>query len=140
MRTEACLRTLASARLLRVNDAHHNVGIGRSCGDWAVLIYAEIDVSQPGAYQVGGATAEDRPAEIIFEEIARPVSRKRADREEGLVVADPPRHIPSVIAGEVRIEPLDPCPGDSRIGKGERCIPGVLGAAGLTWIAQVRRE
>src|SRR6266568_927841 len=130
----------AYCRLLRVRDAHHHIGFSRSRGDWAILINAKINVTQAGADQVGVATAEDRPAEIIFEEIARPVSRKRADREEVLAVADPPRHISSVITGEVRIKPLDPCPGDSGIGKGERCTPGVLGAAGLSWVAQVRRE
>src|SRR6266568_4544090 len=127
--------------LLRVGDAHHDIGISGSRGDWAILVNAKINVTQAGADLVGVATAaEDRPAEIIFEEIGRPVSRKRADREVLMAVADPPRHISSVIAGEARIEPLDPCPGDSRIGKGERCTPGVLGAAGLSWVAQVRRE
>ncbi len=57
-----------------------------------------------------------------------------------VAVADPSRHISSVVAGEARIEPLDPFPGDSGIGKGEGCTPGVFGAASLTWIAQVSRE
>src|SRR6266699_1496846 len=99
----------SSARLLRVGDAHHDIGFSGSRGDWAILIKAKIDVAQPGADLVGVATAaENRPAEIIFEEIARPVSRKRTDREDVVAVADASRHVSSVIAGEVRIEPLDP--------------------------------
>src|SRR5437867_4927261 len=100
--------------LLRIRDDHHDIGSCRSRGDGAILIEAKINVSQPGTDLVRGATAaEDRPAEIIFEDIARPVSRKRANREDVVAVTDPSRHVPSVIAGEARIEPLDPCPGDS---------------------------
>src|SRR5437879_5325263 len=95
--------------LLRILDDHHDIGSSRSRGDRAILIEAKINVSQPGTDLVRGATAaEDRPAEIIFEDVARPVSRKHATREDVLAVADPARHISRVVAGEARIEPLDP--------------------------------
>ncbi len=102
--------------LLRIRDDHHDIGCSRSRGDRAIPIEAKIGVSESGADLVRGAiAAEDRPAEIIFEDIAGLVSRKHATREDVVAVADPPRHISSIIAGEARIEPLDLFPDDSGI-------------------------
>ena len=71
---------------------------------------------QPAADLVGITTAaEDRSSEIVFKESARPISRECPDREDMPAVADQPSHISSIVAGEIRIEPLDPQPGDSGI-------------------------
>src|SRR5947207_1729987 len=127
--------------LLRVRDGHRNVRFSRSWCDRAILIEAKIGVPQRAADLIcGAAAAEDRPSEIIFEDIARPVSRVHTTRENMPAIADPPRHSPSVIAGETRIEPFEPLLGDGGIAEGERCIPGIPGAAGSARIAHMRRE
>ena len=103
--------------LLRVRDGHGDIGFSRSRGDRAILIEAKIGVPQRAADLIcGAAAAEDRPSEIIFEDIARPVSREHTTRENMPAIADPPRHSPSVVAGETRIEPFEPLLGDGGIG------------------------
>src|SRR5438093_8077537 len=99
--------------LLRVRDGHRDIRFSRSRCDRAILIDAEIEVPQPDADLVRGATAaENRPSEIILEDIARPVSRKHPAREDMSAVTDQPSHISSVVAGETGIEPFDPLFGD----------------------------
>src|SRR5262245_63943252 len=98
-------------------------------------------MTEPTANPVCGATAaEDWSSEIIFENIARPVSREHATRENTPAIADQPRHIASVVAGKTRVEPLDPFFGDGRVGKRKRCIPTILGATRSARIAHMRRE
>ena len=46
----------SSARLLRVGDAHHDIGFSRSRGDGAVFVKAKINIAQASADLVGGAT------------------------------------------------------------------------------------
>src|SRR5439155_15801871 len=130
-----------SPRLLRVGDGHCEIGFRRYRGDRAILIEAKIDVPQGAADLVCGATAaEDRSSEIIFEDIARPVSREDPTRKNVPAVADSPRHSSSVTAGKTRIEPFEPLLGDSGIGKRKGCIPSVPRAAGATRITQMRGE
>ena len=60
--------------LLRVRNSHRYTGFSRSRGDRTVFVYTKIEVPERAADLVCGATAaEDRSAEIIFEDIARPV-------------------------------------------------------------------
>src|SRR5438874_13612133 len=124
--------------LLRVRDGHRNVRFSRSWCDRAILIEAKIGVPQRAADLIcGAAAAEDRPSEIIFEDIARPVSRVHTTRENMPAIADPPRHSPSVTAGETRIEPFETLVGDRGLGKRKGCLPGFPRAAGASWIGQM---
>src|SRR5262245_11333948 len=76
--------------LLRVGDGHRDIGFRRARCDRTILIDTKINVPERGADLVRGATsAEDRPAEIILEEIARPISRKGPNRKNVPPVADP---------------------------------------------------
>lgn len=146
MREKRKLRfgSLAGSRvdqLLRIRDCHRYVGFSRSRRDGAILIYAKIEIPQRAPDLICGATAaEDRPSEVIFEGIARPISGKHSTREDMRAVADPSRHRSSVITGETRIGPFESFLGDCGIGKGESCVRGVLRAAGSTRIAQMCRE
>ena len=78
--------------------------------------------------------------EIVLEEGAGPISWERPDGTDIPAVADQPGYVSCIIAREVRIEPLDPHLGDCRIGQGKACIPDILGAAGTSGIADMRRE
>src|SRR5438477_5584955 len=134
-------RAVGSTQLLRVRDGYRYIGLSRSGGDRAILAYAKIDIPQRAADLVCRATAaEDRPSEVIFEGIARPISAKHSTRQDISAVADPSRHGSSVITGETRIGPFEPFLGDCGIGKRESCVPGILGAASSARIAQMRRE
>src|SRR5437867_1927226 len=127
--------------LLRVRNGHRDIGFSRSRGDRAILIEAKIGVPQRAADLIcGAAAAEDRSSEIIFEDIARPISREDPTGKNVPAVAHPPRHSSSVIAGKTRIEPFEPLLGDSGIGKRKGCIPSVPRAAGATRITQMRGE
>src|SRR5438309_1515035 len=78
-----CAKTEKARSSLWVRDGHHDIRFSRSWCDRAILIDAEVEVPQPAADLVRGATAaEDRPSEIILEDIARPVSRKHPARED----------------------------------------------------------
>ena len=124
--------------LLRVRDGHRNIRFSRSLGDRAILIDTKIGVPQRAADLIcGAAAAEDRSSEIIFEDIARPVSREHTTLDNIPAIADPPGHSSGVIAGKNRIEPFQPLLGDSGIGKRKGCTPRVPRAANAAWIACV---
>ena len=73
-------------------------------------------MSQPAADGVGRTTsAEDGSTEIVLKDRASPIALERPDGKDMAAVADQPCDISSIIAGEIRIEPLDVQLGDSGI-------------------------
>src|SRR5438876_4989103 len=129
-----------STQLLRVRDGYHYIGLSRSGGDGAILAKAKIEIPQRSTDVICGADAKNRHAEIIFEDISCPVSRKYPRRDGIVTISDTPRHRSSVVAGESRIGPFDSFLGDCGIAKREGCIPSSSWAVGSTRIAKMRRE
>src|SRR5262245_3720 len=110
--------------LLRVREGHQNVSLSRSRSDWAILVDAEIEMSQPAADGVCiTAATEDWLTEIVLEGRARPISRERPNGTNIPPVADQAGDISSIVAGETRIGPFDPQLRDGRIVEGKRCVP-----------------
>src|SRR5262245_7051801 len=129
----------SSARLLRVRDGDLNIRFSRSRSDWAILIDTEIDMSQPAADMVGRTTAaEDGSTEVVLEGSPSPISLERPDGKGMAAAADQPGDISSIVAGEIRIEPLHLQFDDCRIVEGKRCVPDILRAAGATGVADMR--
>ena len=86
---------LLLARLCRPQDLIRmlRVSIPSDCSgrDRAVFVYAKVEVPKRASDLVRGATtAEDWAVEIIFKDIARPISREHPTRENSLPIADPP--------------------------------------------------
>src|SRR5262245_61299495 len=84
--------------------------------------------------------AEDGSVELVLEESASPISWERSNRKDIPAAADQPGDVSSIVAGEIRIGPLDSQLGDCRIGQGKRSIPDILQAARARGVADVRRE